>query len=105
MCVACEFLMSGTLLPFVLFVVVRALGSTEKRRSKTLLLLLLLLVVVVVVVVVVYKSLVTRDNVPDPLLPASVKFSKHVKAPLRTLHCSSVSWWGTQRARRFHTSR
>ena len=42
-------------------------------------------------VILVYRSLITRDDVPDTLWSASVKFSKHVKAPL---HPNSLLFLG-----------
>ena len=44
-CAVCEFWAFGTLCPFELLCVVRALGSIEKGRSKTPLLILLLLLI------------------------------------------------------------
>ena len=45
-------------------------------------------------VILVYKSLVTRDDVPDLFWSTSIKFSKHMKAPPPIL-CSLASWWAS----------
>ena len=54
MCAACEFLMSGTLLPFVWLFVVRALGSIEKGGA--LKDLIIIIIIIIIIVIIIYQK-------------------------------------------------